>query len=68
MLAGTAIIYICGALWLAYKLDIPVTSNDGVSALDYGVTPFLVGDLLKLLLAGAITPIAWKFAAGHDKG
>ena len=68
MLAGTAIIYICGALWLAHALDIPVTSGDGVSALDYGVTPFLVGDLFKLLIAGAITPIAWKFARGDDKG
>lgn len=68
MLAGTAIIYILGALWLAHRLDIPVTSGDGVSALDYGVTPFLVGDLFKLLIAGAITPIAWKFAAGDDKG
>jgi hypothetical protein len=27
-----------------------------------GVAPFLLGDTLKLLLAGALMPAAWRFA------
>ena len=59
MLAGTAVIYIFGAAWLAHSLHIPV-ANGTPNALAYGVTPFLIGDGLKLALAGAMTPIAWK--------
>lgn len=61
MLAGTAVIYTCGVLWLAYKLDIAVSpTGDGeLNAISLGLTPFLVGDTIKLLLAGALTPIAW---------
>jgi biotin transport system substrate-specific component len=63
MLAGTAVIYACGVLWLAHYLNIPVspsTGDDGPNAISLGLTPFLVGDTLKLLLAGALTPIAWQ--------
>lgn len=66
MLAGTAVIYLFGVLWLAYKLNIPVEGGvDGANAIAYGLTPFLVGDLVKLLFVGAITPLAWNFV---DKG
>ena len=34
--------------------------DGGVNAISYGLTPFIVGDTLKLLLAGALTPIAWQ--------
>jgi len=27
----------------------------------YGLTPFLAGDLVKLCIAGVLTPAAWKF-------
>ena len=62
MLAGTAVIYSCGVLWLAHKLNIPVSpTGDGeANAISLGLTPFLVGDTLKLVLAGALTPIAWR--------
>lgn len=61
MLAGTAVIYTCGVLWLALELNIPVspTAAGGESAISLGLTPFLVGDLIKLVLAGALAPIAW---------
>lgn len=60
MLAGTAVIYACGVLWLAYDLGIPVSSAEGDDAIALGLTPFLVGDALKLLLAGALAPLAWR--------
>lgn len=59
MLAGTAAIYTCGVLWLAYDLNLPVTSGEQ-NAISLGLTPFLVGDLLKLTAAGLLTPLAWR--------
>lgn len=59
MLAGTALIYTCGVLWLAYKLNVPVANGD-TNAIELGLTPFLVGDALKLTVAGLVTPLAWR--------
>jgi biotin transport system substrate-specific component len=63
MLAGSAIIYIFGVAWLCHSLHVPLykadTAKNGVM---YGLAPYIIGDLFKLTLAGAITPIAWKAA------
>jgi biotin transporter BioY len=68
MLLGTAIIYALGAVWLAHKLNVPVAKdNGGKNAIAYGVAPFLIGDAIKMLIAGAITPAAWKLL-GRNKG
>lgn len=58
MLAGTAVIYAVGVPLLAHDLGI-----DSTNAMEYGLTPFVVGDAVKLLLAGALVPAAWRFAA-----
>lgn len=54
MLIGNALIYIPGLLWLGqlYGWDKPI--------LEWGLTPFLLGDALKLALAAAIFPVLWK--------
>ena len=54
MLAGNALIYIPGLLWLGTVVgwDKPV--------LEWGLIPFIPGDLLKLALAVALLPLAWK--------
>lgn len=54
MLIGTALIYIPGLLWLGqlYGWDQPI--------LAWGLTPFLVGDALKLVLAALLVPSLWK--------
>lgn len=60
-LAGTAITYTLGSLWLGHELGIPVTAEAGEpSAIAYGVAPFLVGDALKAVLAGLLLPAAWR--------
>ncbi len=59
MLAGTAIIYTAGVLWLSFHLSIPVVDGSP-NAVELGLTPFLVGDLVKLLLAAVLTPLAWR--------
>jgi biotin transport system substrate-specific component len=56
-LAGTAVIYACGATWLAPSLGV---SADEAIAL--GVTPFLLGDAAKIVVAGVGLPLAWRLA------
>jgi biotin transport system substrate-specific component len=59
MLAGTAVIYVVGAAWLARTLGVPVVTADGTAnAVTLGVVPFVVGDLLKITLAGTLFPAA----------
>lgn len=54
MLLGTMVIYAFGLAWLGTVVgwDKPV--------LAWGLTPFLLGDLLKLALAAVLLPQAWK--------
>ena len=54
MLLGTVVIYLPGVLWLGATIgwDKPV--------LDYGLTPFLLGDAFKIALAAAVLPLTWK--------
>ncbi|WP_212525813.1 biotin transporter BioY [Actibacterium sp. MT2.3-13A] len=61
MLVGNALIYVPGLLWLGqlYGWDKPI--------LEWGLTPFLVGDALKLVLAALIVPGAWKLV-GRARG
>lgn len=55
---GTIIIYTMGALWLAHSLNIPVASGSS-NAISLGIEPFVVGDMVKLVLAAAVTPLGW---------
>lgn len=60
-IAGTMIIYSMGAAWLAHDLGVALTAGAGESsAISLGVAPFLVGDVFKALLAGALLPAAWR--------
>ena len=66
-IAGSLIIYLFGALWLAYRLDIPLTGPVGEpNAVALGVAPFLVGDTLKAVLAGLLLPLGWKLTRPSD--
>jgi len=58
MAFGSVVIYAFGAAWLAHKLNVPVATGD-TNAISLGVTPFLIGDAIKMLLAGATLPTAW---------
>lgn len=59
MLLGSAIIYTCGAAWLANSLNIAVATGDK-NAISLGVAPFLIGDLIKMLLAATSTATIWR--------
>ena len=54
MLTGNVVVYAIGLPWLAAELDAGFTET-----LEAGLYPFVVGDLLKLYLAGALLPTAW---------
>lgn len=62
MLTGSVVIYAFGLLWLARELG---TGVEGT--LEAGLYPFVVGDLIKLYLAGALLPSAWKLVQ-HLRG
>lgn len=55
MIIGNVIIYAFGIAWLGSIVgwDKPV--------LAWGMTPFLLGDLAKILIAAAVLPTLWKF-------
>ena len=55
MLTGTVIIYALGLVWLRHDQGL-----DWATTLEYGLYPFVLGDLLKLYLAGALLPGAWR--------
>lgn len=57
MLLGNALIYVPGLIWLGmlHGWDKPI--------LAWGLTPFLLGDALKLALAAVLMPMIWKLVA-----
>jgi len=61
MLIGNALIYVPGLLWLGvlYGFDKPI--------LAWGLTPFLLGDAVKLALAVVLLPALWKLV-GRARG
>ncbi len=61
MLIGNVIIYIPGLLWLGAVVgwDKPI--------FEWGLTPFVWGDLTKLALAAALVPLAWKVLKRHPE-
>lgn len=61
LLIGNALIYVPGVLWLGvlYGFDKPI--------IEWGMTPFLVGDAVKLALAALLLPALWKMI-GRARG
>jgi biotin transport system substrate-specific component len=56
MLTGNVVIYVFGLAWLYHELPDATFS----STLEAGLYPFVVGDLVKVYLAGALLPGAWS--------
>lgn len=56
-LVSLPIIYAIGVPWLAYRLDVPVftaATEGGPTAIAWGLIPFVIGDILKIVAAAAI--------------
>lgn len=63
MLAGNTLIYLIGLPWLAWQLHTNLENT-----LEFGLYPFIVGDLLKLYLAAVLLPTAWRIVRSTRQG
>jgi biotin transport system substrate-specific component len=55
MALGNVVIYVFGVAGLMLLADLPLST-----ALAKGVVPFLIGDVIKILLAAGLLPGTWK--------
>ncbi|MBP1805533.1 biotin transporter BioY [Rubellimicrobium aerolatum] len=65
MLLGNVAIYVPGLLWLQHVVgsgafDPATYASVWDQTLAWGLTPYLIGDALKLGLAALLLPVAWK--------
>ena len=58
MAAGLAVIFACGAAWLAWFAR-PAAGSLAL-ALQQAVYPFIAADVVKLFVAAAVLPLAWR--------
>lgn len=59
-LAATALPFVVGLPWLAVVLGQLGAPNDLGSVLQAGLYPFVVGGLIKALIAAGVLPLAWR--------
>ena len=55
MVVGNLVIYAVGVTWLKYAIDV-----DWATAIALGLTPFLLGDAIKIAAAAGLLPLTWK--------
>jgi biotin transporter BioY len=60
MTLGSAVMYVFSLGWLCYLMGINRT------VLTVGLYPFIVGDILKIVLAAAVLPAGWKLLAAMN--
>jgi biotin transport system substrate-specific component len=63
MLLGNLLIYAIGVPWLMASLGVDLGRG-----LELGATPFLLGDGLKIALAAAVLPGAWRVVGNRASG
>ena len=61
LLVGNALIYVPGVLWLHQF------TSGWAQTMDWGLTPYLIGDAMKLALAALLIPAVWKLV-GSARG
>ncbi|MEX2032194.1 MAG: biotin transporter BioY, partial [Dehalococcoidia bacterium] len=61
ILTGNLVIFLVGLTWLAVVLDTSLERT-----LEFGLYPFIPGEILKLYLAAALLPTAWRFVGNAD--
>jgi biotin transport system substrate-specific component len=66
-LAGTVVIYAVGLPWLSVALGQLGYPNDLGATLQSGLMPFVPGDILKAVVAGALLPVTWKLVNRTQK-
>ncbi len=61
MTIGSVLLFVPGVAWLAALMG-------WERAIAFGLTPFLVGQVVKLALAAAVVPLAWRAVASRQSG
>jgi biotin transport system substrate-specific component len=62
MILGNILIYVPGLIWLAV-----LKGSTPAQTVAWGLTPFLLGDLVKLALAALLLPAIWRFVGAARK-
>jgi biotin transport system substrate-specific component len=60
MIAGLGTLFLGGVLWLAFFAIGPGGSVGLTAALETGLYPFVVQDLVEVCIAGGVLPVVWK--------
>ena len=60
MIAGLGALFLVGVLWLAFFAIGPGGSVGLTAALETGLYPFVVQDLVEVCIAGGVLPVVWK--------
>ena len=55
MVVGNLVIYAIGVTWLKFALGVDVGT-----AIALGLTPFLIGDAIKIAAAAGLLPLTWR--------
>ncbi|HEX2342663.1 MAG TPA: biotin transporter BioY [Vicinamibacterales bacterium] len=63
MAAGLAVIFLFGVTWLSVVTPLGVSG-----AISTGLAPFLPADILKVFIAGAVLPAAWRIVGPRRSG
>lgn len=66
MIIGNICLYSCGVLWLSY---LAWAGNSGLNLsqiLTAGVYPFVVGEVIKMILAAVMLPCGWKLLSKNN--
>lgn len=62
MLLGTLTTFTFGLLWLAH-----FTGKDWAWTINAGLTPFIFGETLKIIIAGTSLPLMWRFIKNKQR-
>jgi len=62
MLLGTLTTFTFGLLWLAH-----FTGKDWAWTIKAGLTPFIFGEILKIVIAGTSMPLLWRFVNNRQR-
>jgi biotin transport system substrate-specific component len=55
MVVGNLVIYAVGVTWLKFAIGV-----DWATAISLGLTPFLIGDAIKIAAAAGLLPLTWR--------
>jgi biotin transport system substrate-specific component len=65
MIAGMAVLFLGGVLWLSYLASGPGSRVGLVAGLETGLYPFIVRDLIEISIASGVLPVVWRLTDSH---